>query len=110
MLAAMEIPLRKFRENTTNLEIVGIYLSLDLETKYSFLAIFHGISSSILSSRNGAAGNPLSSTPSPMAICPAGDPQAERKEKEQDQKLTSQIEMHPNKQEGEKDVTALYCY
>jgi hypothetical protein len=41
-----------------------VHLSLELETKYNSLSIFPGIYSSTLSSRKGAAGNLLSSTPS----------------------------------------------
>jgi hypothetical protein len=54
----------KIQENATNLEVLPVHLSLELETKYNSLSIFPGIYSSTLSSRKGAAGNLLSSTPS----------------------------------------------
>lgn len=66
---ATEIPLRKFRKPTLlHMAICPAgdlhHLSLELETKYNSLSIFPGIYSSTLSSRKGAAGNLLSSTPS----------------------------------------------
>jgi hypothetical protein len=64
-------PTKKIQETIATLKIVAIHLSLDLETKYNFVAIVPDISSSILSSRNGTAGNLLPSMPSLMTICHA---------------------------------------